>query len=60
MSKNKILQTISAQAEWGKGLFTKEHLNDSFGSKSSFKYFIAKNAFKNDNDFNTEPDVSFP
>jgi len=59
MSRNKILQTISAQADWGRGLFTKEHLNDSFDSKSSFKHFIAKNAFKNDNDFNTEPDAIY-
>lgn len=54
-----ILETISIQSDWANGLVTKEQLKAPIDSKSSFKYFIAKNAFKDDENSNTEPDAIY-
>lgn len=57
--KKNILTALTVESEWGNSLITKEQLNEPLNSKSSFKYFIAKNAFKDDDNSNTEPDAIY-
>lgn len=47
-TNHNILQTIAIESDWTNGLITNEQLPEPQDSKSAFKYFIAKNAFKND------------
>lgn len=54
-----ILQTIASKAEWNRGLVTKEQLVEPSDNKSSFKYFIAKNAFKKDLESRSELDAIY-
>ena len=54
-----ILQAITIESDWANGLVTKEQLNEPLNSKSSFKYFIAKNAFRDDDNSNTGPDAIY-
>lgn len=54
--ENNILHNIATKAEWSNGLVTNVQLNEPSDSKSSFKYFIAKNAFK-ENVLNGNTDI---
>lgn len=54
-----LLQIIATRADWLKGLVIKEQLDEPSDSKSSFKYFISKNAFKKLDESNTEPDAIY-
>ena len=51
-----ILHNIATKAEWANGLVTNMQLDEPSDSKSSFKYFIAKNAFK-ENVLNGNTDI---
>lgn len=57
--KKNILTALTVESEWGNSLITKEQLIEPIDYKSSFKYFLAKNAFKNDDFSNTEPDAIY-
>lgn len=54
--ENNILHSIATKAEWSNGLVTNVQLDEPSDSKSSFKYFIAKNAFK-ENVLNGNTDI---
>jgi len=58
-TKSNILLTITTKFGWVNGLTTKEDLTEPLDSRSAFKYFLAKNAFNNDDESNTEPDAIY-
>lgn len=58
MERN-ILQKITIDSGWINGLVTEEHLTIPSDGKSGFKHFIAKNAFKNEDNFHTNPDAIY-
>lgn len=55
-SQSNILQKITIDSGWINGLVTEEDLTIPSDGKSAFIHFIAKNAFKNEDNFNTNPD----
>ncbi len=49
-----ILQRITSKAGWLNGLITKENIKKPKGSKSSFQYYIAKNAFNGEEELSVD------